>query len=146
MNKKNDKLLVEFDGANLPNKPYVVRNDIFKGSDVTVKVKIPGNHDSWSPFDNQPFYFQNVGLAITSPDRYQPSKSRNPEALKRSKEGEVIMYEKDNICETLAYEPWINQYPNHTLVVPTFYGYNGENYTLTYYLKQTNTDDVEESK
>ena len=97
--------------------------------------------------DNESFVYRNAGLAIQNPDRYGPSKSQNPEALEHKKKGQVIVFEKDNYFEILGCEAWIEQYPNHTLLVPTLYSFNGKNYTLTYIFKPGgHIDDLDEGE
>lgn len=122
-----------FEETELPNTSYIVYNQHFPGSPVTINPK-SDNHLSWHPAQNHPTVFANIGIAVVEPDRHGPTTSTTPATQTHLQNGSIILYEKDNFFELLDAPGLAELYPEHTLTVVTLYRNDGSlNPTLTYY-------------
>lgn len=113
--------IVQFGEESLPLETYSCVDNF--NNPIRISVPIPENH---TPHDiyNDPTIHYNVGWSIRNANSKKPGKHHEG--------GEVTVYECYNFYEKIDH-PKKHTRPNFTLTTAVLYGYDGENYTLTYY-------------
>lgn len=104
--------------------------------DVSMFPNVKSGHHTQTPdpIYNHPTVYWNIPYVIANGTHY-PSTSQNPDHLARMGAGHTEVYELDKFFEVLDTNlGWEVQNPQHTMIVPVFYPYDGStNKVLSYY-------------
>lgn len=138
---RHDGNLSTYDESWNLSKPHFIVDGQFSLPDIdNFEVHIYDNvksghmSSSVSEFDEHPSIYWLIPHVIAQ-GRHHQSTSKHPDHLARLAQGHTEVYQLDNIYEKLDNVSWSAVKPNHSMVVPVFYPYDGRpNKAISFYI------------